>query len=58
MTVKGNTKIGVYAKTDEKITPDSDYSMGGNQIGVKTLDLDTDFPLIEKQLESLIDTYL
>jgi len=48
----------LYAKTDEKITPDSDYSMGGNQIGVKTLDLDTDFPVIEKQLERLIETYL
>lgn len=48
----------LYAKTDEAITPDSDYRLSGNQIGVKTLNLNTDFPMIEHQLEGLISRYL
>jgi len=48
----------LYAKTDEEITPNKEYKMGGNRISVKTLDLNTDFPIIEQQLERLVDAYL
>lgn len=45
--------ILLYAKTDEDITPDCMFNMGGNQIGAKTLDLNRDFPLIAEQLDKL-----
>lgn len=45
--------ILLYAKTDEKVTPDSDFIMGGNLISLKTLDLGRDWREITKQLESL-----
>lgn len=43
----------LYAKTDEAITPDNDYVIGGNRISLKTLDLGRDWSEITKQLESL-----
>jgi len=48
----------LYAKTDEEITPDYDYIIGGNRIGVKTLDLNTDFAVIKEQLNELPKKYL
>lgn len=42
----------LYAKTDEEIVPDCDYKINGNRISVKTLDLNTDFSNIAKQLDS------
>ena len=45
----------LYAKTDEEITPDNSYLMGGNRISVKTLDLSADWPDIEKQLASVVE---
>ena len=47
----------LYAKTDEEITPDSDYIMSGNRISVKTLDLNADFAKIVKQLDELAYSY-
>ncbi|MCS3923609.1 5-methylcytosine-specific restriction endonuclease system specificity protein McrC [Methanosalsum natronophilum] len=47
----------LYAKTDEDITPDNDYMLGGNRISVKTIDLNTDFTNIETQLHSLIKSF-
>lgn len=47
--------ILLYAKTDEDITPDCMFNMGGNQIGAKTLDLNKDFPLIAAQLDKLAE---
>lgn len=41
----------LYAKTDEEISPNNSYVMGGNKISVKTLDLNTDFTWITKQLD-------
>lgn len=41
----------LYAKTQEQVTPNNDFSMGGNQISVKTLDLSLKFDYISKQLE-------
>ncbi|WP_336433283.1 hypothetical protein [Eubacterium pyruvativorans] len=34
----------LYAKTDEDLVPDNVYHMSGNQISVKTLDLNQEFP--------------
>ena len=41
----------LYAKTDEQIVPDNTYQMSGNQISVKTLDLNCGFDKIREQLE-------
>ncbi|PYG84910.1 5-methylcytosine-specific restriction enzyme subunit McrC [Ruminiclostridium sufflavum DSM 19573] len=55
-TNSGNVSgILLYAKTDEEITPDNDYMMSGNCISVKTLDLNTDFSNIKKQLNFLVE---
>ena len=48
--------ILLYAKTDEDITPDCMFNMGGNQIGAKTLDLNKEFPLIAAQLNHLAES--
>lgn len=43
----------LYAKTQEQITPNNKYSMGGNTIWVKTLDLNLPFTQIAGQLEKI-----
>ncbi len=40
----------LYAKTDEAITPNNQYLIGGNQISVKTLDLSGNWEDIGTQL--------
>ena len=51
---KGNVAgILLYAKTDEAITPDNDFYIGGNRISLKTLDLGHEWSKITSQLESL-----
>lgn len=47
----------LYAKTDEDILPDNEYSMSGNKISVKTLDLSGDFASIEEQLYKIAKDY-
>lgn len=47
----------LYAKTDEAITPDCKFVMGGNQISVKTLDLSKDFTLIAAQLDRIAEEH-
>ncbi len=47
----------LYAKTDEDITPDCMFNMGGNQIGAKTLDLNKEFSLIAAQLDKLAEDF-
>lgn len=49
--------ILLYAKTDEDITPDVMFNMGGNQIGAKTLDLNKEFSLIAAQLDKIAEDY-
>lgn len=49
--------ILLYAKTDEAITPDCMFNMGGNQIGAKTLDLNTDFKVIAAQLDKIVEDF-
>ena len=48
----------LYAKTDEELWPDNDYSISGNKIMVKTLDLNVDFSLIKSTLDGIADKYL
>ena len=47
----------LYAKTDEDVQPDGIYSMSGNEIAVKTLDLNCDFSEIKSQLDSVVENY-
>ena len=44
----------LYAKTDETITPNSDFVMSGNKISVKTLDLNLQFSDIAAQLDAIV----
>lgn len=44
----------LYAKTNEELVPDNVYQMSGNQISVKTLDLNQEFSEIEKQLKQIV----
>ena len=46
----------LYAATDEEVQPDVTYRMSGNQIGVRTLDLDRPFEEIRAQLDGIADT--
>lgn len=48
----------LYAKTQEEITPDCVYTIGGNKIGAKTLDLNRDFKHIASALDSLAFKFL
>lgn len=51
----------LYAKTSEAITPDCSFSIGGNKIGAKTLDLNVPFygkNGIAYQLDQIVATYL
>lgn len=45
----------LYAKTDETIQPDNTYQMSGNQISVKTLDLNQEFSEIAAQLNAIVE---
>ncbi len=49
--------ILLYAKTDEAITPDCMFNMGGNQIGARTLDLNVDFRVIAAQLDKIVEDF-
>ncbi|MGG3709421.1 5-methylcytosine-specific restriction endonuclease system specificity protein McrC [Heyndrickxia coagulans] len=47
----------LYARTEETIVPDSDFIMSGNKISVKTLDLNTAFGNIARQLDHIATSY-
>lgn len=47
----------LYAKTDETIQPDNSYQMNGNEISVKTLDLNMEFAAIAAQLNAIAEKY-
>lgn len=47
----------LYAKTDEEIYPNNEYQMSGNQITVRTLDLNCDSEDIAVQLDSIVQKY-
>ena len=44
----------LYAKTDEEIYPDNVYQMSGNQITIRTLDLNQPFAEIAGQLDEIV----
>ena len=48
----------LYAKTDEQITPDNNYSLDGYPIHVKSLDLNCDFSQIKEQLDGIVYDWL
>ena len=43
----------MYARTDGELLPDGDYTMSGNPIGVRSLDLSCEFDEIRKQLDTV-----
>ena len=47
----------LYARTSDRIQPDSDYVMSGNKISVKTLDLNRDFIEIKENLDGIVFHY-
>ena len=47
----------LYARTDEEIQPDHTYSMSGNKISVKTLDLNCPFDRIAAELDRIAYHY-
>ena len=60
LDVTGSGKVSgllLYARTDEAISPDGSYMMGGNKIGVKTLDLNKEFRWIAAQLDEIVKEY-
>ncbi|MPM38594.1 Protein McrC [bioreactor metagenome] len=44
----------LYAKTTEELQPDIVYGMSGNKIGIKSLDLNQEFPYIVNQLHTIV----
>ena len=44
----------LYAQTDEDVIPNNTYQMSGNQISVRALDLNQDFPGIAEDLDSIV----
>ena len=47
----------LYARTDEEIYPEKEYKMSGNQIGVSTLNLDSNFDMIKSQLDEIAEKF-
>ena len=47
----------LYADIGATVTPDCVYSIGGNSIYIRTLDLNRDFQHISQQLNQIVDTY-
>ena len=45
----------LYARTDADFVPNNTFHMSGNQIDVKTLDLNSDFASISRQLNEIVD---
>ncbi|NEG54278.1 5-methylcytosine-specific restriction endonuclease system specificity protein McrC [Bifidobacterium platyrrhinorum] len=56
----GNAVSGLllYAKNDDGIVLGSEYTMGGNLIAARTLDLNLPFPQIVSQLDDIANRYL
>lgn len=56
----GSGNVGgllLYAKTEEACIPDATFSMSGNEIAVKTLDLNCRFEEIKRQLDEIVREY-
>ena len=48
----------LYAKTEDEIQLDNTYRMSGNNISVKTLDLNCEFKEIKRQLDDIVVAFL
>ena len=58
--LKDNSEVSgmlLYAQTDDDIQPNNTYMMSGNQISVKTLDLNCEFSRISAQLNKIVDDH-
>lgn len=56
-----NQKISgllLYARTEDEIQPDADFSMSGNKISVKTLDLNKSFSELSEQLTQIAEHFI
>lgn len=56
--IKGDETVSgmlLYAKTTETLLPNDTYQMSGNEIHVRTLDLDRDFVDIKSELDSIAE---
>lgn len=47
----------LYAATDEKVKADAEYHMSGNQISVRTIDLDCEWEQVTAQLDTVVTDY-
>lgn len=47
----------MYAKTDAVIQPDNVYQMHGNQISVRTLDLNLPFEQVAGQMDRIAESH-
>ena len=47
----------LYAKTNEAIQPDNSYTMSGNRIQAKTLDLNCEFSVIASALDYIVQSF-
>ena len=47
----------LYAKTNEAIQPDNSYTMSGNRIQARTLDLNCDFSVIASALDYIVQSF-
>ena len=45
--------ILLYVRTDEAVYPENEYRMSGKRVGVRTLNLDSDFDDIKAQLDGI-----
>lgn len=48
----------LYAKTDEDLVPNNQYSMSGNKISIETLDLNGEWDVVRNQLEDIADRFI
>jgi 5-methylcytosine-specific restriction enzyme subunit McrC len=46
----------LYAKTDEAFVPDCEFTISGNKIMIKTLDLNLEFKHIAAQLDGIAES--
>ena len=47
----------LYAKTDQEVVPNNDYSIDGRKISARSLDLNCEFSEIRAQLDRIVDEF-
>ena len=58
LDLRSKSGMLLYAKTDAMIQPDNIYKMSGNQVNVRTLDLNQELSEIAKQPSGIVAEYL